>query len=148
MFSFIQFLPKYQSEREMNFKNSANIESVNRSLSKKGEVWLNLSRILEPTEIDYFEALVSTFENRIFLSYRVKVHDNMIRVAPIPVFPNFIQHLNDALWKAIDYNERLKRLERLEDQLHNLENGQMHEERISLDPEIEDFARESGIPIV
>lgn len=133
----------------MNFKNSANIESVNRTLSKKGEVWLNLSRILEPTEIDYFEALVCTFENRIFLSYRVKVHDNMIRVAPIPVFPNFIHHLNDALWKAIDYNDRLKRLERLEQQLHLFESGQQSsEDKQSLDPEIEDFSREAGIPIV
>ena len=126
----------------MSNVGSTNIDSINRELSRKGEVWLNLSRMLEPTEIDYFEAYVATFEDPIFLGYRIKVHDNMIRVAPIPVFPNFIQRLNEALWKAINYNERLKQLERLERNL--TDDGSVSE----TDSELQNFAREAGIPII
>ncbi len=126
----------------MSDVDSTNIDSINRGLSKKGEVWLNLTRILEPTEIDYFEAYVATFEDPIFLGFRIKVHDNMIRVAPIPVFPNFIQHLNNAIWKAISYNERLKQLERLEKNLNEFDSDP------EMDPDLQDFAHAAGIPIV
>lgn len=113
------------------------VKSINRNFSRSSEVWLNLSRTLEPLEIDYFESLVASGENPLFLRHQVKIHDNMIRVSPIPTYHLFITELETLLKQSIRFVERLKWLDRAEAELNNTE----------IDVEVLNFAGICELPI-
>ncbi len=113
------------------------VRSVNRQLSRSSEIWLNLTRTLEPLEIDYFECLVASGENPLFLRHQVRIHDNMIRITPIPSYPLFIPELESLLRQAIHFVERLKWLDRAEAELNNSE----------VDEEVLNFAGMADLPV-
>ena len=113
------------------------VRSINRQFSRSSEVWLNLSRTMDPLEIDYFESLIISGENPIFLKHQVKIHDNMIRVCPVPKYPLFILELEELLNKAIHFVDRLKWIDRAEAELNNP----------TIEESISEFAQLTSLPI-